>query len=40
VARLAFETLLLRPDQDSLPDYLMDKHYNRKHGSDAYYGQK
>ncbi len=40
VARLAFETLVLRPDQDSLPGYLMDKHFNRKHGADAYYGQK
>ena len=22
-----------------LPDYVLDKHYNRKHGIDAYYGQ-
>jgi hypothetical protein len=21
-------------------DYLIDKHFNRKHGKDAYYGQK
>lgn len=40
VALLAFETLVLRPDVGSLPDYLIDKHFNRKHGADAYYGQK
>lgn len=25
---------------DTLPDYVLDKHYLRKHGPDAYYGQK
>lgn len=24
----------------NLPDYIIQKHYNRKHGKDAYYGQK
>lgn len=23
-----------------LPQYVLDKHYNRKHGKNAYYGQK
>jgi len=40
VARMAFETLALRPDQNPLPRYLLDKHFLRKHGPDAYYGQK
>lgn len=40
VARLALETKILRPDQDPLPDYLMEKHFRRKHGKDAYYGQQ
>ena len=25
---------------ESVPNVLLDKHYNRKHGKDAYYGQK
>ncbi len=40
VARLAYCTLALRPDQKPLPHYLMDKHFLRKHGADAYYGQQ
>lgn len=39
VAELAFGTLLINPRQESLPGYLLDKHYFRKHGKDAYYGQ-
>jgi len=39
VARLAFDTLLLRPDQGSLPGFLAEKHFGRKHGAGAYYGQ-
>ena len=30
----------LNPKVQNAPDYLMDKHYYRKHGKDAYYGQK
>jgi L-ribulose-5-phosphate 4-epimerase len=29
----------LRPETASLPGYLLDKHYLRKHGPAAYYGQ-
>ena len=37
-AEMALKTLLLRPEA-SLPDYILDKHYRRKHGPHAYYGQ-
>lgn len=40
VAKMAWGTLMLNPDSLSLADYLLDKHYQRKHGIDAYYGQK
>lgn len=40
VARMALHTLLLRIDALALPDYQRDKHYLRKHGAGAYYGQK
>ncbi len=40
VAHMAMNTLLLRADQKSLPDYIIEKHYSRKHGPNAYYGQK
>lgn len=39
-ARAAFQTLVLNPEAAGLPDYVLDKHYRRKHGPDAYYGQK
>jgi L-ribulose-5-phosphate 4-epimerase len=37
---MALGTLQLNPDAKSLPDYIKEKHYKRKHGPDAYYGQK
>lgn len=40
VARMASETLLLNPKQRPLKKNLLDKHFLRKHGSGAYYGQK
>ena len=39
VARMAWLTLSLNPRQAPIPDYLLDKHYLRKHGANAYYGQ-
>ncbi len=39
VAELAWGTLLLKQDVNRLPEYLMEKHYERKHGSGATYGQ-
>ena len=38
VAKMAFHTLQLNP-QASLDSFLLDKHYLRKHGKNAYYGQ-
>ncbi len=39
VARMALHTRMLAPDVGPIPQYLRDKHFLRKHGSDAYYGQ-
>ena len=39
VARMAAHTLLINPDASPLPRALHDKHFFRKHGSTAYYGQ-
>ena len=38
-ARMALFTLLLRPRAAAIPKALLDKHYRRKHGPSAYYGQ-
>lgn len=40
IARTALGTLQLRPDADAIPQHLLDRHYLRKHGKDAYYGQQ
>lgn len=39
VAKMAFITENLRPVTKRLPQHIADKHYNRKHGKNAYYGQ-
>jgi len=39
-ARLAAETLHLNPATQPMPSALLDKHFLRKHGPQAYYGQK
>lgn len=39
VARMALFTQLINPEARPAPAYLLDKHYRRKHGPDAYYGQ-
>ncbi len=39
-ARLAHLTLSLRPVSPQLLAALLDRHFRRKHGPDAYYGQK
>ena len=38
-ARMAFLTLTLDPQAAPLPRHLLDKHFLRKHGDAAYYGQ-
>ena len=40
VARLALLTRLVDPDGGPLADVLRDKHHERKHGPNAYYGQR
>ncbi|HSK07071.1 MAG TPA: L-ribulose-5-phosphate 4-epimerase AraD [Acidimicrobiia bacterium] len=39
VAELASHTLAIRSDQPALEDHLLDRHFGRKHGPMAYYGQ-
>jgi L-ribulose-5-phosphate 4-epimerase len=40
IARLASETLAINPAARAMPRVLLDKHFLRKHGPGAYYGQK
>lgn len=40
VAKMATRTELIKPDVKPAPDFLRDKHFFRKHGANAYYGQK
>lgn len=40
VARMAWITMQVNPEWKPLPDYVVNKHYQRKHGKNAYYGQK
>ncbi len=39
VSDMAFKTLMLNRDS-SIKQYVLDKHYERKHGANAYYGQR
>ncbi|MHC4692300.1 MAG: L-ribulose-5-phosphate 4-epimerase [Planctomycetota bacterium] len=39
VAKMALGTVMINPDQISISKALLDKHYLRKHGKNAYYGQ-
>jgi len=40
VAKMAYRTMLLRPTAQGVSQALLDRHYFRKHGKDATYGQK
>lgn len=40
VAEMDYHALQLTRDNIEVPQYLLDKHYYRKHGENAYYGQK
>lgn len=40
IAKTAYLTETLNPGAQPVPDYLLDKHYRRKHGKNAYYGQR
>ncbi|MBQ8638295.1 MAG: L-ribulose-5-phosphate 4-epimerase [Lachnospiraceae bacterium] len=39
VAEMAYKTMTLNPRVPRVQQYLLDKHYFRKHGANAYYGQ-
>jgi L-ribulose-5-phosphate 4-epimerase len=39
LAKMAYLTLQINPSVSAIKKTLMDKHYFRKHGKDAYYGQ-
>lgn len=39
VAEMDIKTLALNPNAE-IKQYVLDKHYMRKHGPNAYYGQK
>jgi len=40
VAKMAAYTRTVRPDAEPAPQHILNKHYMRKHGPNAYYGQK
>lgn len=40
VAKMAAYTEMINPQAQAAPQVLQDKHYLRKHGANAYYGQK
>ncbi len=40
VAKMASISRTVNPDIERVDQYLLDKHYFRKHGKNAYYGQK
>ncbi len=40
IARLAWMTVTLSPGAEPIPDVLRDRHFLRKHGAQAYYGQQ
>lgn len=39
IAKMALQTLQINPNCKPLASYVVDKHYQRKHGANAYYGQ-
>jgi L-ribulose-5-phosphate 4-epimerase len=40
VAEMALKTAILKPELPAISQTLLDKHYLRKHGKNAYYGQQ
>lgn len=40
VAKMTYRTIQLNPHEITMDSYLLDKHFLRKHGENAYYGQK
>jgi L-ribulose-5-phosphate 4-epimerase len=40
IAEMALGALQLNPALQAIPSFIQEKHYQRKHGPEAYYGQK
>lgn len=40
IADMALKTSLINKQVNNIPNYILNKHYTRKHGIGAYYGQK
>jgi L-ribulose-5-phosphate 4-epimerase len=40
ICKMALLTLTLNPHAEPLPEHIIRKHWERKHGANAYYGQK
>lgn len=40
VSQIDYQVMTLSAKDNHVPQYLLDKHYYRKHGKNAYYGQK
>ena len=40
VAKMAYKAKMLKAEIERAPTYLVEKHFMRKHGENAYYGQK
>jgi L-ribulose-5-phosphate 4-epimerase len=40
IAKMGLFTVLLKPESGPMPQTLLDKHFFRKHGAGAYYGQR
>ncbi len=40
IAKMGIFTRMVRANSSPAPQYLVDKHYMRKHGANAYYGQR
>ncbi len=39
LAKMNYQSMQLNSNITQFPKYILDKHYNRKHGQNAYYGQ-
>ena len=39
IAKMNYRTMTLNPNVENMQQELLDKHYLRKHGVNAYYGQ-
>ena len=38
-AKMAIDSWKINPNLSAIPQYILDKHFLRKHGPDSYYGQ-